>query len=112
MPATPDHLPTSADAARAIDGGIDGARRLHGWFGLSYANYLTLPRSIMRAMPDDWQGRMADLLRELDDAFDRCPEGGSYTVRFRDGDGKYARDHLAEYRHPDRDRIESLRKKP
>lgn len=47
-----------------------GADALHLWFGLSYASFLTLPRSFMQAMPDDWQGRMAQLLNEWDEHWD------------------------------------------
>jgi hypothetical protein len=43
---------------------------MHGWFELTYAQYLTLPRSIMQAMPGDWQERMVTCLQELDAAFD------------------------------------------
>ena len=48
----------------------DGADALHLWFGLSYASFLTLPRSFLQAMPDEWQGRMAELLNEWDEHWD------------------------------------------
>ncbi|EFC79182.1 hypothetical protein FrEUN1fDRAFT_7713, partial [Parafrankia sp. EUN1f] len=28
---------------------------IHTWFGLSYSNYLVLPRSLLQSMPDRWQ---------------------------------------------------------
>jgi hypothetical protein len=49
---------------------VSGAERLHGKFGLSYASYLTVPRSALQSMPDEWQGKMATLLDELDKAVD------------------------------------------
>ena len=48
----------------------NGRDELHLWFGLSYASFLTLPRTFMQAMPDEWQGRMAELLNEWDDHWD------------------------------------------
>lgn len=42
-----------------------GRDRLHRWWGLSYANYLTLPRSLMQSMPDEWQGQMATMLEQI-----------------------------------------------
>lgn len=43
----------------------DGHERLHLYFGLSYANYLVVPRSILQSMPDEWQGKCATLLEEM-----------------------------------------------
>src|SRR5574341_1370059 len=53
-----------------------GHEELWTWFGLSYAGWLTLPRVMMHEMPDDWQMRMAQLLREWDEAWDlaKLPE--------------------------------------
>jgi len=31
---------------------------LHNWFELTYAQYLTIPRSILQSMPVEWQRRM------------------------------------------------------
>lgn len=56
-----------------------GARGLSLWFNLSYASWLTLPRVLMEAMPDEWQGRMADLLNEYDEAFRHWPDVGLGT---------------------------------
>lgn len=88
-----------------------GAENLHGWFGLSYASYLVLPRSILREMPDEWQGRLYDLLQELGDRFPFLHDGATYDVRLRDDEtGKYVTDRLAAYRHPDRPYIEAIRR--
>lgn len=87
----------------------DGDQELHSWFELSYAQYLTIPRSILRAMPGEWQGKLAALLRELDDTFDWRPKPGRYWCRLRDERGRFVDDRLAEYRYPDFAHIESLR---
>lgn len=38
---------------------------IHGWFGLTYANYLVLPRSVLQSMPEDWQDTFTDCLKQL-----------------------------------------------
>jgi hypothetical protein len=35
---------------------------VHGWFELSYAQYLTVPRSVLEAMPQEWQARFVHCL--------------------------------------------------
>jgi len=83
---------------------------INGWFELTRAQFLTVPRSIMEAMPCDWREKMAALLRELDDTFDWRPAEGNHWVTYlRDGRGRYKFSQLCEYRHPDRAFIESLR---
>lgn len=57
-----------------------GHDRLHLWFEMSYAQYLTVPRSALQSMPDRWQGRMAALLEELDERIDWRPAVGCYYV--------------------------------
>lgn len=77
-----------------------GYQKLHGWWELSYAHYLTIPRSVMQAMPDEWQSKMADLLEELDETLDWRPKDGAYWVKLKDGNGKYATDPFDNYRYP------------
>ncbi len=75
------------------------------WFGLSYANFLVLPRVLMHAMPDDWQGRMAQLLDEYSEAYPNLP--GIETSVSAKVDGAFTRfpPWLLNYRHPDEDAI-------
>lgn len=84
-------------------------RSIRAWFELTYAQYLTMPRSIMERMPEEWQEKMAELLDELDDTFDWRPREGRYWVELRDANGRYTGDPLKEYRHPDDDYIDSLK---
>ena len=42
---------------------------VHGYFGLTYANYKVLHRSLMQSMPVEWQRRMVACLTEADAAF-------------------------------------------
>lgn len=64
-----------------------GIEAVHGWFGLSYANYLVLPRTLMQSMPDDWQARMVACLTEMHAAFRHVQHADTYKVdaaEFRD----------------------------
>ena len=75
---------------------------VHNWFELSYASYLTLPRSVMEAMPYEWQVAMVALLEEADETldWDAVKPNGKYEVRVRDEHGLYRSDPLRNYRHP------------
>lgn len=53
---------------------------IHEWFGLTYANYLVLNRSLLQSMPDVWQTRFVGCLRELDRAFGHL-EHPTYSVQ-------------------------------
>jgi hypothetical protein len=89
---------------------LDGP--IHGFFELSYAQYLTIPRSVLQSMPVEWQERFVKCLEELDDAFDWRPRRGKcYRVMLcevkedysEDGEssewGRTIPDDLEEYRH-------------
>jgi hypothetical protein len=70
---------------------------VHHWFELSYAQYLTIPRSVLQSMPIEWQQRFVDCLNQLDDAIDWRPIEGRYWVELRDGKGRIAHDSLRDY---------------
>lgn len=88
----------------------DGYDTLWGWFGLSYASFLTLPRVLMHEMPDEWQSKMAALLDEYREVFPNQPDIGS-RVQITNLSGKFIAcpDWLKNYRHPDLEAIEQLR---
>lgn len=69
------------------------------WWSLSYAQYLTIPRSVIQSMPIVWQNRFAILLQELDAEIDWRPKDGCYWCRLRDSKGRLVHDPLMEYRH-------------
>ncbi|HYD58902.1 MAG TPA: hypothetical protein VEC35_01010 [Noviherbaspirillum sp.] len=111
-------------AARRSQGReVPEGQSVHEWFGLTYAQFLTLPRVIMEAMPMEWQLKMTVLLDEMDAAFDWLPASGNmYYVRvgkpiewpYEDDDGNPIEPTLQEpdadlcnYRRP---RIEHRRK--
>lgn len=53
---------------------------IHNWFELSYAQYLTIPRSVLQSMPEEWQARFVQCLKELDESIDWRPAKGYYRV--------------------------------
>lgn len=55
-----DQLMTRAECAASAPADI------HTWFGLTYANYLVLERTILQSMPGEWQRQFVELLHELD----------------------------------------------
>ena len=72
-------------------------RDIHEWFGLTYAQYLTIPRSVLQSMDEDWQEKFAALLDELDETMDWRPSEGRYWVQLKDARGRYAADPLQDY---------------
>lgn len=82
--SSPSERPFSADA-------------IHHWFELSYAQYLTIPRSALQSMPDEWQSEFVALLEELDETIDWRPKEGRYWVQLKDKKGRYVADPLMDY---------------
>ncbi len=66
---------------------------IHGFFSLSYANYLVIPRSVLQSMPDKWQSDFVDLLNKIPTEYiDR-----QYWVRRCDCKGTFLSDDLSNY---------------
>ena len=70
---------------------------VHTWFGLTYSNYLVLPRTLMQSMPAHWQRHMVNALRALEDAYRHIDHAPSYLVRARDASGKFIKDPVPHY---------------
>ena len=70
---------------------------VHNWFELSYAQYLTVPRSVLQSMPSEWQRKFVALLEEMDETIDWRPKEGRYWVRLKDSKGRYVADPLMDY---------------
>lgn len=70
---------------------------IHEWFELSYAQYLTIPRSVLQSMPVEWQHRFVQCLEELDETIDWRPTDGQYWCYLKDRDGNLLEDSLADY---------------
>jgi hypothetical protein len=58
---------------------------IHHYFGLSYAQYLVLPRTVLQSMPLFWQRELVQLLQKLDekDWVKNLPKGAEYSVQLR-----------------------------
>lgn len=70
---------------------------IHLWFNLTYANYLTIPRSLLQSMPHGWQERFVACLEELQFAFDHL-DHPSYRVNAVDKEtGRYIKDPIPHY---------------
>jgi hypothetical protein len=94
-------------------GAREGEDALWRWFGLSYASWLTLPRVLMHAMPDDWQARMAKLLEEYDATWDTSQvDIGARVLGVKHGRMAKFPEWVSNYRHPYREDIEAIRRKP
>lgn len=53
---------------------------VHEWFGLSYVNYLTVPRVVLQSMPIEWQERFCSMLDEVNDCIEWGHEDADYKV--------------------------------
>jgi hypothetical protein len=73
---------------------------VHQYFGLTYASYKVLPRTLLQSMPIEWQCRFVQLMRELEDAYldqsDGFPSEYSVTPMIN---GKFAKETIPHYRH-------------
>lgn len=69
---------------------------MHGWFSLSYANYLVVPRTFIQEMPTEWQARLEKCLEEMHDTLEPINEDYRVTVV---RDGKFAKPQWNNYRH-------------
>lgn len=71
-----------------------------GWFGLSYASWLVVPRIALQSMPEGWQHQFFGMLNELEEELEH-PEGYKdleFTVRLRKY-GKFVKSPYPPYRH-------------
>ena len=89
-----------------------GYDELWEYFELSYASWLTTPRVLLHAMPDEWQHKLAILLKEYHDTSPNQPDLGT-RVQVTDLDGKLVKapQWLLNYRHPDHEAIDGSRPK-
>lgn len=70
---------------------------IHLWFGLTYANYLVLPRTLLQSMPLAWQERFVGCLGELEAAFGHVDQANQYMVRAKDTNGRFIADPVPHY---------------
>ena len=71
---------------------------VHYWFGLTYAQYLVLNRTMLQSMPIAWQAQFVNMLRSLAENFDPKLFPG-YRVQPVDKQGRFMKDPLPHYKH-------------
>ncbi len=76
--------------------------------------YLVLSRTLLEAMPKEWQHRFVELIDEIENEFDYDnPDwiNTHYKVQAKDKKGRFTVDPWGKYRYPNTKWINSLRKK-
>lgn len=53
---------------------------VHAWFGLTYSNYLVLNRTLLEAMPEEWQLDFVQKLEELQEAWRHEEQAEAFKV--------------------------------
>jgi hypothetical protein len=80
---------------------IMGEGAIHRYFELSYAQYLTIPRTVLQSMPLDWQESFVSKLEEIEEYFPGwLRDGECYFVELHHGcneDDPVIPDRLADY---------------
>lgn len=70
---------------------------IHTWFGLTYANYLVLPRSVLQSMPEEWQHSLVALLEEMQGQYGGL-DWPDYSVSARQPHGgRFIKDPIPHY---------------
>lgn len=103
-PVPPDGIAGVLDADL-----MDDRDPIHGEFGLTYGNYLVWHRSLMQAMPVEWQRRMAQCIRDYWRVFDSDKVPQEFEVRIRGERGHYQHDPFSSYRHIATALVDSVR---
>jgi hypothetical protein len=85
-------MPDREVLVRLSDAPLD----VHAWFGLTYANYLVMPRSVLQSMPEEWQHRFTALMGEVHEAFGHL-DWPEYAVNVRGENGRFERDTIPGY---------------
>jgi hypothetical protein len=78
----------------------EGYDELWNWFGMSRASWLTMPRTFMHEMPDEWQAKMAVLLNEWDKTWDTSNLPSPHVQLKANGKFVKTPEFLIAYRHP------------
>ena len=74
--------------------------------------YLVLSRTLLEAMPKEWQHRFVNLIDEIGEEFDFMNEEWetpSYLVRAKNERGRFIEDPWGRYRYPNSELIEKVR---
>lgn len=106
-----DLLGTQQPSPAQAEHANSGYDQLWGWFGLSRSAYVVLPRVMMHAMPDDWQGRFAELMDEWGDHWPNQPDITAHVQIKQNNRFISTPPWLLNYRHPDHNQLNAMRGK-
>lgn len=72
---------------------------IHTWFGLTYASYLVLPRSVLQTLSVELQQQLVNALEAMGEHLypASIPVRGEYAVQVRGTDGRFISDPLRDY---------------
>lgn len=76
---------------------------IHAWFGLSYANYLVIPRTVLQSLSKEAQLALIHALERVGDeerigTGHNWPGEANIEVKLKDAEtGRYIQDPLANY---------------
>ena len=80
---------------------------VHDSFGLTYASYLVVPRTLLQEMDARWQHEFTALMDEFNATFPGYVD--EYAVLKRGERARFERDPLRHYRYPDQDAVSAAR---
>jgi hypothetical protein len=72
---------------------------VHLWFELTYSAYLVVQRSVLQAMPVEWQRRFVRLLNQIEQTLDVSDVPRSFRVLALDARNRFVSDPYRDYRH-------------
>ena len=75
---------------------------IHDWFGLTYASYLVMPRTVLQSCSMETQRKLIEAIEavakeELEGAGDNWPYGDDIHVTLKDEKGRFKKDPLGNY---------------
>jgi hypothetical protein len=71
---------------------------LSQYYGKDESQYLVLQRSVLTAMPSEFQRKLVALLEELDHTVDFEKVPSMFSVVARNNKGQYSNDEFADYK--------------
>jgi len=83
--------------------------KLWNWFSLSYAGWLTIPRSLCHEMSLEWQNKLAELLKEYDETYINMPDIGTRVMFTKNGKFSKGPKWMSNYRRPNEKEIDNLK---
>lgn len=86
-----------------------GFDKLWNWFGLGRCSFRIMPRVMMHDMPDDWQSKMADLLNEWDETWKNQEDFEVRAEGYKNGKRIKWDERYLNYRHPNREFLDTLK---